>query len=114
MPKTCRWRNEIEYWQTACGQAHYLECDGPTENHYRYCPYCGKEITVSKRRPTLTEKLQALADELRTEDQYEFVIEYRRGDGWYGVADDHRWSDKGEYLGPDYKAAESTLRMLLG
>ncbi len=68
-----------------------------------------------KRRLTLTEQLQALADELRTEDQHNFLVEYHRGVGWLAIPEESRhFNDGGEYLGPDYEAAERTLRMLLG
>jgi hypothetical protein len=47
-----------------------------------------------------TEKLQTLANELRTDDQCEFWIEYRPNRGWYAVADESRWfGDEGTYLG---------------
>ena len=64
---------------------------------------------------TRTEYLQQIADELRTDYQYQFTIEYRRGSGWWAVADEMRyWYDEGEYLGRDWKEAEDTLNSLLG
>ncbi len=45
----CDWRDDGEKWDTGCGQAHQFFTDGPVENHYRFCPYCGKSLKV--RRP---------------------------------------------------------------
>jgi len=65
---------------------------------------------------TRTEYLQQLADDRRTEDQYQFAIEYRGGSGWWAVAkDDARyWGDDGEPLGRNWREAEDTIEMLLG
>ena len=42
----CEWKyNGDEYlWETSCGNLHIFMSDGPNENKYQYCPYCGKEI----------------------------------------------------------------------
>lgn len=42
----CEWKyNGNEYlWETSCGNLHIFMSDGPNENKYQYCPYCGKEI----------------------------------------------------------------------
>lgn len=62
-----------------------------------------------------TEKLQTLANERRTDEQYEFRIEYRPMRGWYAVADESRWiGDEGEYLGAVYKDAREGLMSILG
>ena len=62
-----------------------------------------------------TEKLQALANELRTDDQCEFWIEYRPNRGWYAVATESRWfGDEGTYLGAVYKDAREGLMCILG
>lgn len=29
----------------ACGELHQFEADGPEENGFQYCPYCGLTIT---------------------------------------------------------------------
>lgn len=49
--KTCKWQygeewDEGNVWETECRiNAHYFSGDGtPTENEYKYCPYCGKLI----------------------------------------------------------------------
>jgi len=31
-------------WETECGEAHVFEVEGPVENKYNFCPYCGKQI----------------------------------------------------------------------
>ena len=42
----CEWKyNGDEYlWETSCWNLHIFMSDGPNENKYQYCPYCGKEI----------------------------------------------------------------------
>ena len=49
---TCEWRNEEDswggnnHWVTKCNEAFHFECDGVTDNKFRFCPYCGKPIKV--------------------------------------------------------------------
>lgn len=47
---TCRWKYDEhhDYYDTDCGQGQCFSCDGVKENHYKFCPYCGKEIEVTK------------------------------------------------------------------
>ena len=42
-PHRCDWSNDEDHgkWDTSCGQAFYFIDDGPTENGFRFCPYCG-------------------------------------------------------------------------
>jgi hypothetical protein len=62
---------------------------------------------------TKTEYLQNLADSLKSDRDYEFVIEFRPFMGWFAVPDEQRWiGDRGEYLGLDWKQAEYTIRSL--
>jgi len=44
----CQWAYEglDDYWATECGNAHTFITDGPTENKYKFCPYCSKELCV--------------------------------------------------------------------
>ena len=43
----CEWSGNVDgFYDTACGNAHEFITDGPTENGYRYCPYCGKTLTI--------------------------------------------------------------------
>ena len=35
-----------EAWSTDCGNDHQFMNDGPKENNYRYCPYCGHQIVL--------------------------------------------------------------------
>lgn len=43
--KQCRWTLEAspEYsiWETGCGDMFMFTEDGPSENDFRYCPFCG-------------------------------------------------------------------------
>jgi len=36
---------DIDLWCTSCGEEFHLEADSPSDNHMKYCCYCGKEIT---------------------------------------------------------------------
>ena len=45
----CEWRITKNYFddficETSCGDGGYFREGGIKENHYKYCPYCGKEI----------------------------------------------------------------------
>ena len=46
----CEWKyNDTEYcWESSCDHFHIFMADGPKENEYEYCPYCGKNIKVVK------------------------------------------------------------------
>ena len=37
---------DTDAWDTECGNAHVFFDEGPTENGYKYCPYCGREVEV--------------------------------------------------------------------
>ena len=44
----CEWfEDDPDYgvWQTACGNAFCFEADGPAENEFKFCPYCGGTLT---------------------------------------------------------------------
>ena len=36
-----------DYWDTACGNAFQFTADGPTENEFKFCPYCGGALVIS-------------------------------------------------------------------
>lgn len=43
--KTCTWTCNLDaFWDTECGEAFWFSTDGPTDNQFRYCPYCGGEL----------------------------------------------------------------------
>ena len=44
----CEWKyNDSEYYfESSCKHLHIFMSDGPKENEYRFCPYCGKKIKV--------------------------------------------------------------------
>ena len=44
----CEWKyNDTEYyWESSCDHLHIFMFDGPKENEYDFCPYCGKKIKV--------------------------------------------------------------------
>lgn len=44
----CEWKyNDSEYYfESSCKHLHIFMSDGPKENEYEFCPYCGKKIKV--------------------------------------------------------------------
>ena len=44
----CEWKyNDTEYYlESSCDHLHIFMSDGPKENEYDFCPYCGKKIKV--------------------------------------------------------------------
>jgi len=41
----CVWReDEYGLWWTDCHEIHEFFDGTPSENHYKYCPYCGHKI----------------------------------------------------------------------
>jgi len=47
MMDKCEWTEDKhdDMWETTCGNAHVFFDGGPKANNYKYCPYCGIEIT---------------------------------------------------------------------
>ena len=42
---TCTWKGDDDgVYSTGCDNAFQFEVDGPTENNFKFCPYCGKEL----------------------------------------------------------------------
>lgn len=50
-PTQCRWTYDDidDAWDTACENKHCFITDGPRENGYTFCPYCGG--TIKKGAP---------------------------------------------------------------
>ena len=44
----CEWKyNDSEYYfESSCDHLHIFMSDGPKENAYEFCPYCGKKIKL--------------------------------------------------------------------
>ena len=43
----CHWQQDDEgAYDTGCDERFEFYCDGPIENGFRFCPYCGKPIEV--------------------------------------------------------------------
>lgn len=38
--------SKMKLYYTECGNAHIFAYGNPTENDYKFCPYCGKKIKV--------------------------------------------------------------------
>jgi hypothetical protein len=49
-PGKCVWtaREDACYFETKCGEAFTFIDGTPAENHYSFCPNCGKPIEVVK------------------------------------------------------------------
>lgn len=48
---SCEWQADDDgTWDTGCGEKHVFEVDGPRENNYRFCPYCGRPLKGKKAR----------------------------------------------------------------
>ena len=48
--RPCIWtrdEDEDNAWDTLCGDKHIFIVDGPLENKYKYCPYCGRDLRYS-------------------------------------------------------------------
>lgn len=45
----CEWivddDGEYTVWESACGKSFEFETDGPYENDFKFCPYCGNGLT---------------------------------------------------------------------
>ena len=48
----CRWsQDEDGNWKTSCGEMFIFLEDGPKENEFHFCCYCGGALTESKNSP---------------------------------------------------------------
>ena len=44
---SCQWKEDGDgIWNTGCGHLFEFTSDGPTENQFRFCPYCGGKILI--------------------------------------------------------------------
>lgn len=46
----CVWAytNEVDAWETSCGNMFEFTADGPAENRMKFCCYCGKHLQQEK------------------------------------------------------------------
>ena len=49
---TCTWREDLQpdgdvAWETECQNLFVFTTDGPAENHFNYCPYCGDVLLIA-------------------------------------------------------------------
>ena len=48
-PLTCTWtQNEDGVYETNCDNMFVFNDGGPVENGFRYCPYCGRELSENE------------------------------------------------------------------
>ena len=51
---TCKWHKDgqhmpdHDYWETSCDNMFQFKVDGPNENSFKFCPYCGLPIEEVK------------------------------------------------------------------
>ena len=43
---SCLWGQDDGIWETGCGHAFEFNDGDPTDNYFRFCPYCGKSLVV--------------------------------------------------------------------
>jgi len=67
---TCEWINQEDYWQTQCGDDHCFIADGPKENRYLFCPYCGARIVVSNEKDQWQERRRIMKKPKYKNKQY--------------------------------------------
>jgi hypothetical protein len=45
MSDFCEWTEDYNgCWETDCGKAFEFSAEGPTENEFKFCCYCGKKL----------------------------------------------------------------------
>ena len=47
----CLWRHydsDTGCYETSCGNIHQFPEDGPAENNFHWCPYCGGRLVVEE------------------------------------------------------------------
>ena len=51
----CEWtvtsNYEDAYWDTSCGEAFVFEEGTPEDNSMKYCPFCGRKLTMRAADP---------------------------------------------------------------
>lgn len=48
----CYWDradDDTDMWETTCGNAFVFTDDGPAQNGFRWCPYCGAALLTGVR-----------------------------------------------------------------
>jgi hypothetical protein len=45
-PQPCTWTEDCDYWEATCGGAFTFNDGGPTDNGFKFCPYCGKPLVA--------------------------------------------------------------------
>lgn len=45
----CEWTEDDDgNWETSCKNMHVFFDAGPTQNGYKFCPYCGKDLVAKE------------------------------------------------------------------
>lgn len=46
--KQCQWELDVvdEIWSSSCKEPFRFNVGDPYDNHFTYCPFCGKTITI--------------------------------------------------------------------
>jgi hypothetical protein len=53
----CVWSEDIfGNWETECGDLFSFNAGGPTENEFRYCPYCGLKLSTHRSAELVEEE----------------------------------------------------------
>ena len=52
---SCQWKEDEDgIWRSDCGNLFEFMADGPTENEFRFCPYCGANISIYEEKQNET------------------------------------------------------------
>jgi hypothetical protein len=63
----CRWKlDDGGVYHTSCGNAIFIDCEGPVENWNKFCPYCGGTVIPTSR---LDELIALYHGDYMTEDE---------------------------------------------
>lgn len=47
MKKNCEWKYDDEAWNTGCKTYFIFNEEGPAENGFEFCPFCGGHIVIA-------------------------------------------------------------------
>jgi len=86
--QACQWKYcESECsWDTQCNNKYQFMNDGPKENDYKFCPGCGKPVTLAGDREPATSKTpepSTLASATGSETPDALIVAFVQGAKWW-------------------------------
>lgn len=71
----CRWKYEGNSYKTECNNNFLLNNDGPYDNNFKFCPYCGVDLHIDiDELPTDKYCLDRVSLNMSKED-YKIIIQ---------------------------------------